>query len=144
MRGQEETMAFKIRRVDYYYTSVKDEPGAAYRILSQLAGLGVNLLAFTAVPVGPTRAQLAMFPENDGKLTAAARQAGLALDGPHAALLVQGDDELGALAGVHERLFQAGIDVYASSGVTDGRGSFGYVVYVREDQFERAASALGV
>jgi hypothetical protein len=27
-------------------------------------------------------------------------------------------------------------------GVTDGRGAFGYVVYVREDQFEQAASAL--
>jgi hypothetical protein len=144
MRDEEEPMAFRIRRVEYYYTSVKDEPGAAYRILSQLAGLGVNLLAFTAVPIGPTRAQLALFPENDGKLTAAARQAGLELDGPHRALLAQGDDELGALAGVHERLFQAGVDVYASSGVTDGRGSFGYVVYVREDQFERAAEALGV
>jgi hypothetical protein len=137
-------MAFSIRRADYYYTSVKDEPGAAYRILSQLAGLGVNLLAFTAVPTGPTRAQLALFPENDGKLTAAARQAGLVLDGPHGALLAQGDDELGALAGLHERLFDAGVDVYASSGVTDGRGGFGYVVYVREDQFERAANALGV
>jgi hypothetical protein len=28
--------------------------------------------------------------------------------------------------------------------VTDGRGSFGYVVYVREEQFGKAASALGV
>jgi len=137
-------MAFSIRRVDYYYTSVKDEPGAAYRILSHLAGLGVNLLAFTAVPTGPTRAQLAIFPEIDGKLTSAARQAGLVLDGPHPALLAQGDDALGSLASVHERLFQADINVYASSGVTDGRGGFGYVVYVREDQFERAASALGV
>lgn len=26
----------------------------------------------------------------------------------------------------------------------DGRGSFGYVVYVREDQFEMAASALAL
>jgi hypothetical protein len=57
---------------------------------------------------------------------------------------VQGDDELGALASVHERLFEAGVDVYASTGVTDGRGSFGYVVYVREEQFERGAEALGV
>jgi hypothetical protein len=57
---------------------------------------------------------------------------------------VQGDDELGALASVHERLFEAGVDVYASTGVTDGRGSFGYVVYVREEQFELAAAALGV
>ena len=80
----------------------------------------MNLLAFTAVPTGPTRAQLALFPENDGKLIAAARQAQLALDGPHRALLVQGDDELGAFASVHQRLFEAGVDVYASSGVTDG------------------------
>jgi hypothetical protein len=55
---------------------------------------------------------------------------------------VQGDDALGRLAGVHERLFKAGVDVYASSGVSDGRGSFGYVVYVREDQFEKAVEAL--
>jgi hypothetical protein len=34
--------------------------------------------------------------------------------------------------------------VYASSGVADGRGTYGYVVYVREDQVERATRALGV
>jgi hypothetical protein len=137
-------MPFTIRRIDYFYATVRDEPGAAHRILSQLSGLGVNLLAFNAVPIGPTRTQLALFPEDDDKLRAAARSAGLALDGPHPALLVQGDDELGALASVHERLAAAGVDVYASSGVTDGRGSFGYVVYVREDQFEKAASAFGL
>ena len=52
-------MPFTIRRVDYFYATVRDEPGAAHRILSQLAGLGVNLLAFSAVPTGPERAQLA-------------------------------------------------------------------------------------
>jgi hypothetical protein len=66
----------------------------------------------------------------------------MVLDGPHHALLVQGDDELGALASVHERLFDVGVDIYASSGVTDGRGAFGYVIYVREDQFERATKAF--
>jgi hypothetical protein len=135
-------VAFRIQRASYYYTWVRDEPGAAYRILSQLAALGVNLLAFAAIPSGPSRAQLALFPEDDGKLVRAAKDAGFALDGPHHALLVQGDDELGALAGVHERLFDAGIDVYASTGVADGRGGYGYVVYVREDQFEKAARVL--
>jgi hypothetical protein len=96
------------------------------------------------VPIGPNRAQLALFPEDRGKLARAAAQAGLVLDGPHPALLVQGDDELGALASVHQRLFEAGVDVYASSGVADGRGTYGYVVYVREDQVERATRALGV
>jgi hypothetical protein len=137
-------MAFQIQRVNYYYTMVKDEPGAAYRILTQLAELGVDLLAFSAVPIGPSRAQLAMFPADDATLGKAAKNAGMVLDGPHHALLVQGDDELGALASVHARLFEAGIDVYASSGVADGRGSYGYVVYVREDQFESAAKALEI
>jgi hypothetical protein len=142
--GREKTVAFTIRSVEYYYANVRDELGAAYRVMSQLAELGVGLLAFTAVPSGPNLAQFALFPEDPKKLVAEARGAGLPLDGPYHAFLVQGDDELGALAGVHERLVEAGVDIYASSGVTDGRGSFGYLVYVREQQFESAARALGV
>lgn len=137
-------MAFTISRVEYYYATVRDELGAAYRVLSQLAERGVNLLAFTAVPSGPSLAQFALFPEQPAKLVGEARAAGLSLDGPHHALLVQGDDELGAFASVHERLFKVGIDIYASSGVVDGRGSFGYVMYVREDQFGRAVETLGL
>jgi hypothetical protein len=137
-------MAFTIRSVDYYYTNVRDELGAAYGVLSQLAERGVNLLAFTAVPAGPTLGQFALFPEDPGKLVAEARAVQLPLDGPHHAFLVQGDDELGAFAGVHERLLHAGVDIYASSGVTDARGSFGYVMYVREDQFNKAVAALGL
>lgn len=137
-------MAFTIRRADYFYATVRDELGAAYGLLSQLAELGVNLLAFTAVPSGPSLAQFALFPADSNKLVAEARSANLPLDGPYHALLVQGDDELGALASVHKRLADAGIDIYASSGVTDGRGAFGYVVYVREDEFEKAAGVLGV
>ena len=135
-------MAFTIRPVDYYYANVRDELGAAYRVLAQLAERGVNLLAFTAVPAGPLLAQFALFPADPNRLVAEARAAQLQLDGPHRALLVQGDDELGALANVHERLLEAGVDIYASSGVTDARGSFGYVLYVREDQFARAVAAL--
>lgn len=135
-------MALTIRAVDYFYVNVRDELGAAYRLLAQLAERGVNLLAFTAIPAGPEVAQFSLIPDDANKLIAEARSAAMVLDGPHHALLAQGDDELGAFAGVHERLFRAGVDIYASSGVTDGRGAFGYVVYVREDQFARAAEAL--
>jgi hypothetical protein len=137
-------MAFHVRRTPYYYAMVKDEPGAAYRILSQLAERGINLLAFSAVPIGPSRAQLALVPEDEGSLLKATRDAGLVLDGPHHAFLVQGDDELGALVSVHARLLEAGIDIYASTGVADGRGSYGYMIYVREEQVEDAAKALEV
>lgn len=137
-------MAFGIRRVEYFYTTVRDQPGEGSKLLSQLANLGINLLAFTAVPVGPVHTQLAIFPEDAGKLADVAKKAGLAMDGPHLALLVQGDDELGALAGIHRKLYQANVNVYASSGVTDGRGGYGYVIYVRPEEYERAVAALGV
>ena len=137
-------MPSTIRRADYFYVTVTDRPGEAYKLLSTLAELGISLFAFTAVPIGPNQTQLALFPEDPLKMQDAATKAGLTLNGPHPALLVQGDDELGALAGVHARLYEAGINVYASSGVTDGKGSYGYVVYVRPEEYEAAASTLGV
>lgn len=137
-------MAFRVRRVAYFYVTLNDQAGEGFRLLSELAKLGVNLLALTGVPIGPQRTQLSVFPEDNGKFAAAAAQVGLAIDGPHPALLVQGDDEPGALAEVHERLRDAEVSVYASHGVTDGRGAFGYVLYVRPDEYQRAVGALGV
>ncbi len=137
-------MGYRILRVDYFYTTINDRAGEAYGVLSELARLGVNLLALTGVPVGPERTQLTLFPEDSLTLTDAAVKAGMVVDGPHHALLVQGDDELGALASVHERLKAANVNVYASSGVADGKGTYGYVLYIRPEEYERAAGALGV
>jgi hypothetical protein len=137
-------MSLQIRRVDYYYTVVKDEPGESYNVLTQLAHLGINLLAFNAVPVGPESTQLTLFPEISEHLEREAHKAGMKMEGPHVAFLVQGDDQLGALAGVHDRLFRASVNVFASMGVTDGKGSFGYLIYVRPEDYEQAAEALGV
>jgi hypothetical protein len=135
-------MPYSVRSAQYYHGTLADRPDEAYDLLAQLADLGINLLAFTAVPVGPSHMQLTLFPENPEGLEAEAKRAGLALDGPHAAILVQGDDELGALARIHERLARASVQIYASNGIADGGGAFGYLIYVRENQFDRALEAL--
>ena len=137
-------MAFRVRRADYYYATIHDLPEMGAKVLADLAEGGVNLLAFSAVPIGPTRTQLTLFAQDDAKLEAAARRAGVPLDGPHPALLVQGDDELGALARIHALLARADVDVFASSGVTDGRGAFGYVIYLRGSDVAKAEGALGI
>ncbi len=137
-------MAYTIRRVDSFHATVVDEPGEAYRVLSALAGLGVNLLAFTAVPVGPSRTQLTLFPEDPLQMRHEAQRSAMALDGPHPALLVQGDDELGALVSVHERIYRAGVNVYASTAIAGGRGRYGHLIFVRPEDYERAAGALAV
>jgi hypothetical protein len=135
-------MAHEIRRVEYFYTTVEDRPGAGYRILTLLAGAGVDLLALTAIPVGPNRTQLTLFPERPAELQRLAGS-GLNLDGPHPALLIRGADVLGALSDIHEHLAEAGVNVYAASGVTGGGGSFGYIVYVRPGDVDAALNALG-
>lgn len=137
-------MSFKIRKVDYFYTTVEDAPGESYQVLAELAKLGINQVAFTAVPVGVDRTQIGIFPADAASFVAAAKRAGMALDGPHKALLVQGDDEMGALVGIHRKLFEANVNVYASTGVTDGKGAFGYLIYVRPEQYDRAARAMGI
>ncbi len=137
-------MAYTIRRVEYFHATIVDQPGEAYKVLSVLAGLGVNLLAFTAVPVGPDRTQITLFPAEPSKMASEARKAKMEIEGPHPALLLQGDDELGALIEVHEKLYRAKVNVYASTGVSDGHGKYGYVIYVREEDRERAAKALEV
>jgi len=137
-------MEFKISKVEYFHTTVADQPGEAYKFLSQLAGLGINLLAFTAVPVGPSVIQLTIFPQDEAQLRHEAGRIGLHLEGPHNALLVQGDDELGALAEIHRKIYEADLNVFSASGVTDGQGSFGYIVYIKSDDFDKAAAALGL
>ena len=137
-------MPYTIRRVDYFYTTVKDEPGEAYKVLSVLASLGINLVAVTAVPFGPMITQLTIFPEDTAQLRNEAPKSGLKLEGPQSALLVQGDDKLGALAEVHSKLYAANVNIYASSGVADGKGHYGYIIYVRPDDYENAVKALNL
>jgi hypothetical protein len=139
-----DAMPATIRGVDYFYATVKDRPGEAYRFLSQLSSENVNLLVFNAVPLGPEHTQLVLVPESIEQLARAAEKTGLVLTGPQRALLIQGDDHLGALAQIHQKLCDAKINVYASSGVTDGRGGYGYVLYVRPEDFDNAARLLGI
>ncbi len=136
-------MAHQIRRIEYFYTTVQDRPGEALRFLSTLGDLGIDMLAFTAIPVGLMQTQLSIFPEDGARLEDEGRKAGFQLDGPHHALLVQGEDVPGAIVGIHEKLYRAGINVYASTGVTGGEGSYGYIIYVRPEDFDAACEAVG-
>jgi hypothetical protein len=137
-------MSVSTRAIEYYTTTVPGTPESAYQLLGQLARHGVNLLAFNAIPVGLQATQLVLFPEPSEPLLVIAREQGLFLGGPDRALYVQGGDEMGALARVHDQLAVERVQPYASSGLTDGHGGFGYIVYVRQDQFDAAARALGL
>ncbi|MGB7062116.1 MAG: hypothetical protein WBF13_07160 [Candidatus Zixiibacteriota bacterium] len=137
-------MAEAVRKIEYFYATVENKPGEGSRLLQHFSEKGVNLLAFTAFPLGQGRSQLDFLPESTEKLQEAATDAGVYLVGPKKAFLIQGDDRVGALVEHHLRLSSAGINVYAANGVSGGSGKFGYVLWVKPEDFEKAARALGV
>ena len=137
-------MAETVRKVEYFYTTVSDKPGEGRRLLEHLSEKGVNLVAFTAFPIGGDQAQLDFFPESTEQLQKAAADAGITLVGPKKAFLIQGEDRVGALHEHHLKLSNAGINVHAANGVCNGSGRFGYVLWVKPENYEAAARALGV
>jgi hypothetical protein len=135
-------MQFSVRTVDYYYTQVEDRVGKAYELLTELASEEISLLAFSAIPYGPNRVELTIFPNDASHLHAAAAKLGWKLSGPQHAFLIQGDDRLGALVDIHKRLLDAKVNIYASTGVTDGEGHYGYIIYVKDSDHGAAKRAL--
>ena len=136
-------MSLNVRDVEYFYIRIEDSRDKAYELLAQLASEEVSLLAFSAVPFGPNHVELTIFPDRSDKFIQLAKKLGWVVSGPQHAFLVQGDDHLGALADIQRMLLEADVKIYASSGVTDGSGRYGYVIYFKEDDHERAARALG-
>ncbi|MFH1687596.1 MAG: hypothetical protein ABIE70_08770 [bacterium] len=135
-------MSSIVKEVEYYYSLVADKPGEARKLLEFLSEKNVNLQAFTVFPTGDGRSHLDLFPVEPQALKDAAEDAKVPIVGPKRAFLIQGEDRVGALYEFHLKLSNAGINIHASNGVVEGTGRFGYVVYVNEEDYDKAAEAL--
>jgi hypothetical protein len=137
-------MADTVRRIEYHYVKVPDEPGTAARTLGPLKQSGVNLLAYLAFPIGDKQSQLDLVPENPAALREAARKADILLSDAKKAFLIQGDDRVGAAADTVGRLAEARINITATMATAGGGGRYGMVLWVAPADYERAAKALGI
>ena len=82
--------------------------------------------------------------QRDGsQMTAGAIKAGLKLDGPYPAVIVTGDEKPGALAEIYRKLSQAGIQVEESSGIAHINEGYGVVLYLKQEDCDKAVAALG-
>jgi hypothetical protein len=136
-------MADTVRRVEYCYATVPDEPGEGDKVLSALRESRVNLLAILAFPVGGGQSQIDLVPEDPDSLREAARQAGIALTEAKQAFLIQGDDRVGAVADVTSKLAEANVNITALAATGAGSGRYGMILWVAPADYERAAGALG-
>ena len=126
-------MADRIRRVDYYYALVPDQPGEGFRVLSKLKEAGVNLLSFTAFPAEKGKTQVDFVSEDGALLAKAAKAAGLTLSPKKQAFFIQGNDRPGAVVNVH-----------ATNASCGANGGYGMILWVKPQQVEAAGKALGV
>jgi hypothetical protein len=136
-------MADTVRRVQYQYATVPNEPGEAQRILSSLAASGVNLVAFLGFPVAGGQSQLDLVPEDLDALQEAAEHAGVTLSDPKEAFLIQGGDRVGAVADAVAKLSAANVNITAAAAVAAESGSYGMIIWVAPHDYDRAAGALG-
>jgi hypothetical protein len=134
-------MTETVRLVDYFYVMVPNKPGEGARALAALREAGVNLLAFSGFPQG-RRAQLDFVPADAAAFKQTAKRAKWKPVGPKRGFLVQGDDRLGAVADLLERLARAKINVTAIDAVTV-EGRYGAILWVASKDVKKAASLAG-
>ena len=135
-------MSEMIRKVDYYYATTPDKPGEGTRLLTTLKQAGVGLLALHGFP-SARKAQIDFVPTDPAAFVAAAKSAKIKLSKPKTAFLVEGDDRVGAMAGVMAKLSGAKINVTAATGVCAGMGRYGAILWVKPRDVKKAAAALG-
>jgi hypothetical protein len=134
-------MAITIRRTAYYSMKTPNRAGQGAKLLSALAGDGVNLLGFTGFP-NAGRAQVDFIPYDVTKFTRAARKHGLKVSKKKTVFVAQGSDKTGAVAAICGKLAKAGINMVAMDAVAAGKGRFGAIFWVKSRDVARAARVL--
>lgn len=135
-------MGDTVRKVDYFKVMIPNKAGQASRIAAGLAAEGVNLLAFSGFPSGRA-SQLDLMPEDSAKLKRAAKKIGLELSTRKSCFLFQGDDRIGAMSEVFDKLADARISLIAVDAVGSGKGRFGAIFWVEPEAVARTAKLLG-
>ena len=136
-------MADIVRRVEYYYTVVPHRTGGGAKVFKALKAEGVNLVALNGFPISVRRAQLDFVPSSQKAFLEAAKKARIKLVGPRVALLIQGEDRVGAVADILSKLGRARINVTAMQAIASGGGRYGAILWVKPRNIGKAAQVLG-
>ncbi len=135
-------MSSTVTEVEYFYALVANKPGEARKLLEFLSEKDVNLLALMAFPLGEGKSQIDFFASDPEVLKNAADDHQIPLVGPKKAFLIQGEDRIGGLYEFHLKLSNAGINIHASTGIVDGTGRFGFVIWVDPADYKEASEVL--
>ena len=131
-----------IRKADYFSMEIPNKAGEGARVLGALRDAGVNLLAFTGFPAG-RRAQLDFIPAETASFKTVARKLRMKVGPRKTVFLVEGDDRVGAIAELCDRIAAAGINMTAMDAVSAGNGRYAAMFWVDPRDVNKTAKALG-
>lgn len=136
-------MADRVRKVSYCYPMVPHRAGQAARVLAALKEAGVDLLVFHGFPARGGKAQIDLVTDDMPGLRRVATRNGWRLSAPKKAFLIQGADQTGAVLRHLNKLAEARIRITAGTAVAAGAGRYGMILWVRQNDYAKAARALG-
>ena len=135
-------MADRVKKINYCYVTVPSRAGQGKKILDELKGAGVNLLAFSGFPSKGGKAQLDLVPQNMTALRQLARKNGWRLSKVKKGFLIHGTDRVGAALSHMAKLAAKKISITAADAVTAGAGRYGMLLWVKPKDYNRAARIL--
>lgn len=131
----------KPQRATYFKANLEDKPGALLTVLKELKSKNLGLSGLWGYSTSEGKAELYVVTKNPDKIRNAWKASGfLAEEGT--GFWVKGTDKTGALLGTLEGLADSGVNIIAIDAVAVG-GKFGSFVWVKPEDVERAARALG-
>ena len=131
-----------VKKARYVDLKVPRRPGQGAAVLGSLRDAGIDLLAFTGFPERG-KAQIDLVTNDLAGVRRVARQEGWRISKPKRCFVVQGRDRVGAVQLHLAKLSDKKINVTAVNAVAAGKGQFGMVLWVKPNDYTRAARALG-
>jgi hypothetical protein len=135
-------MAYMIRKVNYCKMTVPSRAGQGVKILGVLKDAGVDLIAFTGFPIGGGKSQIDLVAIKMAGIQRVAKKNKWQVSKTKKGFLVQGTDEIGAAHKVLSRLAKENVNIVAADAVAAGKGRYGMLMWVRPQDFNRAARIL--
>jgi hypothetical protein len=136
-------MADRVRKVTYCYPIVPHRAGQGAKALAALKEAGIDLQAVHGFPARAGKAQIDLVTDDMAGLRRVASKNGWKLSAPKRAFLIQGSDKPGAVHKHLNKLAEAGIRITAATGIAAGGGRYGMILWVRQNDYGKAARALG-
>jgi hypothetical protein len=140
---EELKMAITVKKIVLWRKEVENRPGALAATLAPLAGAGASLQLVMGYrfPGRESRAAIELYPIAGGKVTAAARSAGLAA-ASIPALLVEGEDRPALGHAIAQAMADAGMDLDFLVAQVLGKRYTAVIGFATADDAAKAAALI--